>query len=163
MQIYPTITFAVTTSASVDAVRARLLPWVAQKEAANTSSFPRFRGRVESSNFQLIPIIGYKNGFIPVAFGQMRVRSEGTLIQVRNALTTWSMIFIWVWSGLFLPVLVLVVFGIYAGEISWPWALHPAGMLLFGWMLVIGGYWLEAPSMRDNLMLVLSERETSQL
>jgi hypothetical protein len=162
MRFLPRYSFTVRTAEPVGVVRERLLAHVSQEDREYSSFATFFRGGVWSGGFRVTRIIGYKNGFIPALVGRFESGADGTHIHVQVRLATWSVAFLCGWSTLVGAGLLLVLLDAFRGEIPWLWVLHALGMLLFGWLLVIGGFWLEAPTSQEQLAQVLSLASTER-
>jgi hypothetical protein len=153
MRVIPYLAITLQTPADIAVVRERLRARVVAE--GNSGGKALFRGDVWDSGFRLTPIIGYKNGFIPALRGSFAERMDGTRIEIGIGLTVRSVTFLSVWSALLIPVLVISFLRASSDELPWHWVFLPFGMLLFGWLLAIGGFWLEASSSREKLEQVL--------
>lgn len=113
-------------------------------------------GAVSEDGFRLSPVIGYRNSFKPVIVGKFLPYYSGVRISVVQRPHLLVLAFMAVWFGG-----VIIMGGAVAlfGDVELQARLIPAGMLLFGWALVVGGFWWEARHTREDLMQNLDATE----
>lgn len=131
-----------------DRIRARLRPDVGFWDRVKTGLSPvadsqPFQGTLSETEFKLTRVIWYRNSFLPVVRGELRPGGGGgTIVRLTMRLQVSTAAFMVVWIGF---VAVAVPWQrLYGPQGVNPNALTPIGMLLFGLLLTIVGFYPEA-------------------
>jgi hypothetical protein len=114
MLVVPAARFVIDTEAAPDEVRDRLSSAVAQRA---WMSFRRpeapFTGTVGTNSFDLRPVLGYRNSFVPRVRGTFASGAVGTQIDVRLRMLPVVAMFMSVWLSLaaafFIGMLVVAI------------------------------------------------------
>jgi len=121
-------------------------------------------GTASQSGFKIQRVIGYRNSFLPVIVGRFGPRHDGTRIDVVQRLHYVVATFMLFWFSSVIAFLGLVLFGVgvngatgEAGLLAG--VLLPLFMLIFGWALVTGGFWLGARHTKEDLRLLFDARD----
>jgi hypothetical protein len=147
MPVLPSVRFGVDTPAAPDEVRERLLGATA---ARRTTGRP-FIGTVETSTFELRPVLGYGNSFAPIAHGSFATGITGTRVEVVMRPLPSVSVFMAVWlAGVAAFLVVGLVVAVRDPSRSW-FALIALLFLAFGYGLMMLGFSFEARRMRGNL------------
>src|SRR6266540_69596 len=157
MHLLPDELFVIDAPATPDEVRERLSSAVASRPDA------AFTGTVATNSFQLRPILGYRNSFVPTARGSFASDSAGTRVNVRLRMLPAVAIFMAVWLSLATAFfLVMVVIAVLNPSRSW---LPLVGIAFFacGYLLMHFSFSFEAHRVRTNLGLLLSGTPASDL
>ncbi len=159
MPFLPSVRFGVDTQAAPDEVRERLL---GATGARRTTGHP-FTGTVDTSTFELRPVLGYGNSFAPIAHGSFATGITGTRVEVVMRPLPSVSVFMAVWlAGVAAFLVVGLVVAVRDPSRSW-FALVALLFLAFGYGLMMLGFSFEARRMRGNLeRLVVSGGSTSQ-
>jgi hypothetical protein len=117
---------------------------------------PWFIGDVTSDGFRLVANISGRNSFNPVAVGEFEPARDGARIHISMMLQPIVLAFSFVWFGLLFLIAGVTVIQVLNGNAAFhaSMLMLPA-LLLFGWALTNGFYWLEARRTRAELMKVM--------
>lgn len=164
MHLLPDERFVVDASATPDEVRDRLSSAVASgRRVSLRRPDAAFTGTVATNSFQLRPILGYRNSFVPTARGSFASDSTGTRVNVRLRMLPAVAIFMAVWLSLaaafFLGMIVIAVLN---PSRSWL-PLVGIAFFAFGYLLMNLSFSFEARRIRTNLTLLLSGTPASDL
>ena len=104
---------------------------------------PPFRGTIEGGRFKIVPVITYRNSFLPVIYGAVaRSVAGGTLVRLRMRVNLFAAVFMAVWFALLASGLRNIsarnTFALIGGDIVF------LGTLLFGVLVVAVGFFSEA-------------------
>ena len=163
MKLWPYDSFEIRTQLSVEALTDALNEHIEPKKWFRLSrNHKPFQGTHTAEGFRIARIIHYRNSFLPVITGSFRHRPSEINIAVRMRLHPLAMAFMSVWFGGFTLFLVLVLAAVFTGRaVQYPLLLIPFGMLLFGWALVSGSFWLEAKKAESLLLDMFNRRSRS--
>jgi hypothetical protein len=115
-----------------------------------------FEGDVSRDGFKIMRIIHYRNSFMPVIRGTFKQGQNGINVTIRMGLHPFVMAFMCVWFGGVTVGLFAVGAGLSNANISLsPPLLIPIAMLIFGWVMVSGGFWFEASKAKPQLLSIL--------
>jgi hypothetical protein len=164
MPLFPDERFVIDAQAAPDEVRDRLSSAVARGRRVSLRR-PKavFTGTVGTNSFQLRPVLGYRNSFVPVARGSFTSGSAGTRVDVRLRMLPAVAIFMAVWLSLATAFFLgLVVIAFRNPARSW---LPLVGIVFFafGYLLMKLSFSFEARRIRANLALLLSGTPASDL
>ena len=112
-----------------------------------------FEGSITDSGFQIRRIINYANGMRPILHGRFEVGQKGTRIIVQMRLHKYARIFMPIWFGFCIIVVLLVApAALFSASPRYLFALMvPLLMILFGWLFVCVGFWYEVSRSRRAL------------
>lgn len=164
MPFVPVARFVIDTDAAPDEVRARLSSSVAQRARM---SFRRpeapFTGTVGTNSFDLRPVLGYRNSFVPRVRGTFGSGAVGTRIDVRLRMLPAVAIFMFVWLSLaaafFVGMLVLAV----RNPSRWWLPMIGLAFFAFGYLLMTLSFSFEARRIRKNLTLLVAGTPADEL
>jgi len=109
-----------------------------------STGFP-FEGSVTGQEFEIYRVINYRNSFRPRIRGNVTSQAAGSRISLSMALHPLTMAILAVWFGGVFSIGSVVTLAALSGSVERePATFIPAGMLLFGWLLTIVAFGLEA-------------------
>ena len=98
MQFLPDKRFAIEARAAPEVVRERLAAEVEPRRRFALRKPERpFAGTIGDDSFELRPIVGYRNSFVPFVQGSFRTGLDGTRIDVRMRLLRPVAVFMGAW------------------------------------------------------------------
>jgi len=104
-----------------------------------------FEGTVTRNEFRIYRVIGYRNSFRPRISGTVSPDGHGSRISVTMQLHEAVAVFMVIWLGIVFWVCVAFFTAVLEGSASFePPLLIAPGMLVFGWLLCLGGFGFEA-------------------
>jgi hypothetical protein len=164
MPLFPDERFVIDAQAAPEEVRDRLSSAVASGRGVSLRKPEAvFTGTVGSNSFQLRPVLGYRNSFVPTARGSFASGSAGTRVDVRLRLLPAVAIFMVVWLSLAAAFfLVMVVIAVLNPSRSWL-PLIGIAFFAFGYLLMTLSFSFEARRIRTNLAMLLSGTPVSDL
>jgi hypothetical protein len=164
MPLFPDERFVIDAPAAPEEVRDRLSSAVASGRGVSLRKPEAvFTGTVGSNSFQLRPVLGYRNSFVPTARGSFASGSAGTRVDVRLRLLPAVAIFMVVWLSLAAAFfLVMVVIAVLNPSRSWL-PLIGIAFFAFGYLLMTLSFSFEARRIRTNLAMLLSGTPVSDL
>jgi hypothetical protein len=152
MKLFPYESFTLASSDPIPIIVRRL-----SKQVERSSWFARapYSGEVWSDGFKVVPVIGYRNSFLPVICGDFETQPKGTIIYVTMRLH-WGVVagvcaFCCALGPAFWGMLETVKAGSYSSAVL----LIPLLMLLFALALTYVGFWFEVPQRREQIVQVL--------
>jgi len=114
------------------------------------SSMP-YEGEIGNGYFEIKRIIGYRNSFLPQIKGTISRDTHGTTINVKMRLNMFVIVFLVIWfSGVGLGFVALLSSSLGEKEFDLT-ALIPLGMLLFAYLLSMGGFKFESHKSKKDL------------
>jgi len=120
----------------------------------------RFEREVTWEGFKIMRIIHYRNSFLPIVHGRFEQGDRGIDIKVRMRLHPFAMAFMCFWFGSLGFGICMTGAGIICGKTKLsPFLRIPFGMILFGWLLVSGGFWFEAKKATVLLNDIMLQRK----
>ena len=135
---------------------------------ANTSARPpslwfpskvqeHFHGTITDNTFRLQRNIHYHNSFLPVIRGRVDPTEIGSEIRLEMGLHPLVIAFLAVWFAFVVLACLATLFGTIAGDSPFPLLgrLLPWGMLLFGILLSIVSFRIEAKKAKEELESLL--------
>ena len=164
MKLLPSDSFVIDTGKSVQEVLARVsantepLKWLRFSFVHKT-----YEGVIDRDTFSISRIILYRNIFRPKVEGRVAVGKAGTVVAIRMSLHSAVAIFMCFWfvgTGLVsLDAVILIASSSFLVEtISSPplgMVLVPLAMLVFGWLIMMAGFWCEAKRQKPRLIGLL--------
>jgi hypothetical protein len=119
-----------------------------------------FEGKVTWRGFKITRIIHYRNSFFPIIHGSFEQGGTGIDIKIRMRLHPFVIAFMCFWFGCLGLGICMLGVGVISGETEFsPSLLIPFGTLLFGWVLVSGGFWFEAKKAKALLNDIMLQRK----
>jgi len=119
-----------------------------------------FEGEVTWQGFKIRRIIHYRNSFLPIVHGGFEQGDRGIDISVRMRLHPFAIVFSCFWFGFLGFGISMSGVGVISGKTEFsPFLLLPFGMVLFGWLLVSGGFWFEAKKAKALLNDIMLQRK----
>lgn len=115
------------------------------------SSTKSYEGQIYGSNFEIKRIIGYRNSFLPRINGSIEKNFDGTTIKVKMRLHILVIVFLCIWCGgvgIACIASLSLTFGIVKFD---PMSLIPFGMLIFVYLLTMGGFKFESSKAKQDL------------
>ncbi len=110
----------------------------------NNASDKPYRGKLEQNNFILQRNINYRNSFQPIISGSVVQGFSGTEIKIRMRMEYTVLVFLFVWLCIALGSAVILTFiAIRKNEFE-QMILIPWGLFIFGYVLCMFGFKLEA-------------------
>jgi len=111
-----------------------------------------FIGTLYADSFKLRRVIRYRNSFLPIVSGNFKSIPQGTEIILKFQLHSFVLAFIIVWFSMVLVACIAISIGALANnEVPAAPALIPFGMLIFGTVLVNGGFIAEYKNTRNDM------------
>ena len=114
-----------------------------------------FIGSVTEGEFRITRAISYQNSFLPIVRGRIEQVGEGTRVEISMRLSPLVLAFMCFW----LAFAALFFVGFLAASLSrhqlTGFVLIPLGMFVFGSVLTVGGFKLEARRAREQLESLL--------
>ena len=156
MSLIPYVTFSVTTTDPISVVARRL-----SEKIDRTSWFPGwtsnlpYTGDVWDNGFKVVPIISYRNSFLPIICGSFEPQASGTVVHVTMRIHWAVTVFLCVWCGIVGSAFIAIFGSVVAGEAFWGVLFFPLFMLLFAAGLTVGAFWWEMPQRREDITRVL--------
>ena len=104
-------------------------------------------GKLYDSTFRLQKRRYYRNSFAPFFFGRFVASNEGTLIEGEFRMHPFVKVFMTVWFSFLVVIFAILLISVFAGRTEFQsnrvvGLLSPAGMAIFGVLLVKFGKWL---------------------
>jgi hypothetical protein len=129
--------------------KTSLHPWERRKFRSKREG-KEFEGTISTNEFEMKRMINYRNSFLPTIRGRIQSDGQHTRLSIRLSMQLPVIIFMAVWFSAAGLVFFLVL-------LNSPKAIFiPAGMLFFAYILVIGGYSVEANKAKDSLLHITS-------
>jgi hypothetical protein len=164
MILLPWETFVIETPLNKDKVIAELKNNIEPEKVFRRWNQPgakKFEGFLAEDGFEITKLINYKNSFNPVIRGRVESSGDVTRLTVKLRLPVVVLGFMIVWFGGLASISLAQFAGPYLGSyfslfsnenaISFPMALVPPGMLLFGYAIMMGGYLHESKAIKNTL------------
>lgn len=150
MNYLPFVQFTIQTDLSSTEVQERLQGVIEPKRMWRGLSRDHkpYEGELNGLHFDVRRIIHYRNSFLPMIKGEIRPAAQGSEVTIKMQPHIVVLIFMGLWltftGGAFLMVLIAGTTGAMGNDVDWFAPLIPGGMLLFGYLLVMGGFIFEA-------------------
>lgn len=103
-----------------------------------------YEGRIRKNTFSINRIIAYRNSFLPTIKGIIKEDANGTKVNVKIRLHEVAMVFMFIWFGGVGIALLFFLAGMFNDQNFEPLILIPFLMLIFGYVLVTGGFKYES-------------------
>ncbi|MEM6264266.1 MAG: hypothetical protein AAGI38_17255 [Bacteroidota bacterium] len=114
-----------------------------------------YEGSIKDLSFKMTRIISYRNSFLPVIKGKIGRDINGTKVEVSMRLNSFVLVFMAIWmAGVGLACVVMLPLFTFEGTFDYL-NLIPYGMLLFGHVLVTGGFKYESTRSKKDLATFL--------
>lgn len=154
MKLIPYEKFQIDSGLSAAEVLQRIKQRTGEKKLFNFRSSLEFSGHVNEREFEITKNISYQNSFLPVIEGKIEQISTGARVTISMRLHLAVICFMFIWfSGVSIACIEVLV---HLDRFSMP-MLIPFGMLIFGVLIVSGGFWFEASKQKLRLIELLSK------
>lgn len=162
MHIIPRMKFQIVSAKTLWEVRGILEEETAARDGMLrfTSDGKAFRGEVGESDFKVIPRLApyIRDDFVPVVLGTMKSENGKTVVDVKMRLNGPAYLFSVFWFGMTGFFFLMSLLSLITGEPEgWKAAASAAGFILFGQLLVRGGFYLPAKRARRKLEELLGD------
>ena|SRR5687768_7943521 len=144
----------IETPLAPEEVRQRLAQIIEPKQMFRFFSrdHKAYQGNLNNDRFEVSRIIHYRNSFLPVIKGEIRPGLGGTVVDITMHPHPFVIAFMIIWFGfagtIFAGILSTSLISIWqsnGGSLTdLAGVIFPAGFLLFGYVLVMGGFKFEA-------------------
>jgi len=116
----------------------------------NKSTRP-YEGCISKKQFKINRIISYRNSFLPRIKGTIQTDTQGTSIHVKMRLHLTVIIFLTIWcGGVGAGFITFLSYSIFSNEFN-PGILGTIGMLIFAYVLTMGGFKFESKKSKSYL------------
>lgn len=149
MKLIPHDKFIIETFSAPEDVLQRINENTEPKKLFSLSSSKYFNGSVSGSGFEVSKNISYRNSFLPVVEGNVETSEKGSNVKITMRLNSFVFFFMCIWFFFVGIGCVAVVSNLDGFSMH---ALIPFGMLVFGIVLVSGGFWFEASKQKVKLI-----------
>jgi FtsH-binding integral membrane protein len=164
MPLLPAERFVIDAPAAPDEVRERLSSAVvrSRKASVRTPEAP-FTGTMDANSFELRPVLGYRNSFVPTARGSFASGVAGTRIDVRLRMLPGVVLFMALWLSLSAAFFIGMLVIAFRNPSRWWLPLVGIAFFAFGYGLMALSFSFEARRIRTNLTLLVSGIPASEL
>ena len=116
-----------------------------------------FNGTIADNTFRLQRNIQYRNSFLPVIRGRVDPTETGSEIHLKMSIPPLVIVFMAVWFAFVVLACLATIFGTIFGDSPFPLLgrLLPWGMLLFGILLAVVPFRIEAQKAQEKLESLL--------
>lgn len=122
----------------------------------SSGSTKSYEGQINGQTFSIKRIISYRNSFLPRINGVIERDFDGLTIKVKMRLHIFVIVFLCIWFGLVgLACIAFLTQTLSSSEIN-PAALIPFGMLLFAYLLTMGGFKFESNKSKKDLQRIFN-------
>jgi hypothetical protein len=157
MKLIPYLAFAIETRDPPDVIARRL---------AETTDRPRwFRypaskflyiGKIGDGGFWVVPIIRYRNSFMPVIRGRIEPQQSGTTVHITMSVHWIVIIGMSLWcGGVVVGGVNMLIQALTVGEPIWGALFATSFFLLFAAGLTVWAFWSEVPQRRGEITQTL--------
>jgi hypothetical protein len=120
-----------------------------------------FEGTVSTDDIRIRRVIRYQNSFLPRIHGRFEPRASRSRLVATLSLHPAVTVFMTVWFGMLALIgIPMVLLSLSQGVVG-PGVLVPGGMLVFGCVLVCGGFAFEANLATERLTSILEGQVAS--
>jgi hypothetical protein len=110
-----------------------------------------YEGQINGQTFVIKRIIGYRNSFLPRINGIIERDFDGMTIKVKMRLNIFVIVFLCIWcGGVGLGCIAFLIQAFGSSEFN-PATLIPFGMLIFVYLLTMGGFKFESNKSKKDL------------
>lgn len=170
--LIPLEQYTISTALSADEIAQRLylltnLSGKKIRVPQSQKNISTYRGDVSKTGFKLSRYISYQNSFIPIIRGNMEPQTDKTDIRITMKLQLFVKVFMIIWLSLAglasLVVLIIAANLLFRGRIHLmePLAFIPVGMFIFGYLLMLLPFKLEAKKSKKELDLLFEAEPRS--
>ena len=145
MKILPSLTEEYTSNMTPVELAERMAQFVEPRRFWTRSLFrgersKTFEGEVSATDFNIRPIISYRNSFIPIIKGTIRPTENGSKVKLEMNLHPFVKYFVTMWLGMVgMGFFMLCISMVESSSFS-PLFLAPVGMWFFGYFLAKKGF-----------------------
>jgi hypothetical protein len=132
------------------------------------SSEKPYQGKIEDSHFEISRIIGYRNSFLPMIKGDIESEISGCSILISMQPQIFVVAFMIFWLGgvgfFFLVILWSFISSLGQTSATDPSILlFPAGMFVFGYALLLGGFKFESVKSKKFFQELFEVEEVEEM
>ena len=102
-----------------------------------------FIGEVDTAGFKVVSNISYRNSFLPIIQGSVRAEGSRSVITIKMRMHWFVSVFSAIWLG-FVTLFMLAVVLMLVVESDFSLLCGSGGMMLFGQLLIRGGFYIPA-------------------
>jgi hypothetical protein len=154
MKIIPYEKFQIDSVLSAAEVLQQIEHRTGEKKLFSFRPSHEFSGHVNEREFEITKNISYRNSFLPVIEGDVEQLSTGARVTILMRLHFAVICFMIIWfTGVSIGCVAVLT---HLDRFSMP-MLIPFGMLIFGVLIVSGGFWFEASKQKLRLIELLSK------
>lgn len=151
MTFLPYEHYTIKTSLSTDDIITRLKEgldeWKSMRWFWSKNTHP-YEGAVDGMTFRMRRIIRYRNSFLPTVSGSITQRHGVSLVEIRMKMHPIAIAFVCMWFGFIVNFLIAAIASADTSLLSLkkanPALLIPLAMLIFGYLLMMGGFKFES-------------------
>jgi len=170
MKFLPYEHLRIKTRLSVEEVRKRVEETTEPKRLFRwfEVNHKPYQGKIEGSHFEVSRIIHYRNSFLPKIKGEIQADVRGCSIDLRMYPHELVMVFTIFWLGsigfFFLRMLgAFLSSGTASNTGDLSTLLIPAGLLLFGYVLIVGGFKFESTKSKTFFHELFQAEEVEEM
>jgi hypothetical protein len=120
----------------------------------SSDSSKSYEGQINGQTFDIKRIIGYRNSFLPRINGIIERDFDGMTIKVKMRLHIFVIVFLCIWcGGVGLGCIAFLTQALGSSEFN-PATLIPFGMLIFVYLLTMGGFKSESNRSKKDLQTI---------
>lgn len=159
MKFLPTENITYKTRLKEDEIIRRLSDCVEPEKTFrfdifSSGSTKKYEGQINGHTFKINRIISYRNSFLPRIEGKIERDLDGLIIKVKMRLHIFVIVFLCIWcSGVGLGCIALLRQALNSSEFN-PATLIPFGMLIFVYLLTMGGFKFESNKSKKDLQRI---------
>jgi len=141
--------YSLETTLKPHEIRDRLHSRMAYSRLRTLNGDDTYEGKVTEERFKINRVIGYRNSFLPIIEGEIKLSGSLTQVDIKMRMHLFVNVFFGIWmSGVALVCLVMLLVALF----PFPWQersfnpsiLIPFGMLVFGWSLAFFAFKFES-------------------
>lgn len=159
MKFLPTENITYKTRLKEDEIIKRLSDFIEPEKTFwfgmfNRSSTKSYEGQIKGQRFNIKRIIKYRNSFLPRINGVIERDFDGLTIKVKMRLHIFVIVFLCIWcGGVGLGCIALLKQALNNSDINLA-TLIPFGMLMFAYLLTMGGFKFESNKSKRDLQTI---------
>jgi hypothetical protein len=159
MKFLPTENITYKTKLKEDEIIKRLSDNIEPKKTFRggffgSGSSKLYEGQINNHTFDINRIINYRNSFLPRINGIIEKSNEGTTIKVKMRLHAFVIIFLCIWGGAVGLGCISVLTQAFGGSELDSVTMIPFGMLIFMYILTMGGFKSESSRSKKDLQTI---------
>jgi hypothetical protein len=123
-----------------------------REKLAGVKATKPYEGTISDNTFSISRVPAYRNSFLPDIDGAIHKTEQGVVVDVKLRLKSAVMVFMAYWLGAVgLTCLLVIAALFFSAKKAEPVMVLPFVMLLFGYLLMMGGYKYESNIARNGL------------